>query len=85
MTLNKPMEDTGSESMHHGGSFKKYMEFKQKKLREQYQDERGDTDRVSKLFAGISIHVNGFTNPTHQVSIYLEVCSLQPHTFKFVL
>lgn len=69
VTLQKPIEPQDPNSMHHGGSFKKYMEFKNKKLREQFQDEatEGDAAAKPKLFSGISIHVNGFTNPTHQV------------------
>ena len=59
--------------MHHGGSFKKYMEGKNRKLREQFAAEAsagqaGTAEDSSKtLFKGISIHVNGFTKPSHQV------------------
>lgn len=69
ITLQKPTEPADPESMHHGGSFKKYMEFKNQKLREQFRDEavEGDTAAKQRLFSGISIHVNGFTIPTHQV------------------
>lgn len=45
-----------------------YMKYKNMKLREQFQVEavEGDAAGKPKLFAGISIHVNGFTSPTHQ-------------------
>lgn len=73
ITLQKPQEPEDPNSMHHGGSFKKYMQFKNQKLREQFQSEAaeavdGNKDAPSALFAGVSIHVNGFTNPSHQVS-----------------
>ncbi len=49
-----------------------YMKFKNMKLREQFQAEavEGGAEGKPKLFAGISIHVNGFTNPTHQVKCH---------------
>ncbi|KAK9867787.1 hypothetical protein WJX84_002274 [Apatococcus fuscideae] len=59
-------------SVHHGGSFKKYMEGKNRKLREQFATEaRSGADEVGDkssrtLLRGISIHVNGFTKPSHQ-------------------
>ena len=73
VTLQKPKEPQDPNSMHHGGSFKKYMEFKNLKLREQFRDEavEGGESAKPKLFSGISIHVNGFTNPTHQVNFFL--------------
>ena len=74
ITLQKHEEPEDPKSMHHGGSFKKYMQFKNQKLREQFQNDvaeatDGTEETPNKLFAGISIHVNGFTNPSHQVSI----------------
>jgi len=44
------------------------MKYKNMKLRGQFQVEavEGDTAGKPKLFAGVSIHVNGFTSPTHQ-------------------
>ncbi|KAK9825519.1 hypothetical protein WJX74_003581 [Apatococcus lobatus] len=59
-------------SVHHGGSFKKYMEGKNRKLREQFAIEAragqadGTADPSKTLLRGISIHVNGFTKPSHQ-------------------
>ena len=61
-------------SVHHGGSFKKYMEGKNRKLREQFATEAragqadGTADPSKSLLKGISIHVNGFTKPSHQAS-----------------
>ena len=71
ITLQKSSEPRDPESMHHGGSFKKYMEFKNQKLREQFREEavEGDEALKPKLFSGVSIHVNGFTIPTHQVDL----------------
>lgn len=70
VSLRKAEEPQDPDSMHHGGSFKKYMEFKNQKLREQFRDEavEGDITSKGRLFSGVSIHVNGFTNPSHQVS-----------------
>lgn len=70
-SLKRPEEPEDPNSMHHGGSFKKYMQFKNQKLREQFRDEatRDKSDDSRKIFSGISIHVNGFTNPSHQVGI----------------
>ena len=72
VSLKKPKEPADPDSMDHNGSFAKYMQFKNQKLREQFSREAAETDPelggpAQKLFAGISIHVNGFTNPTHQV------------------
>ena len=68
---------------HHGGSFRKYMENKNKKLQEQFDQQSavaaayGDASghAVSNLFQGVSIMVNGFTTPSQQVNI---VCKLWP-------
>ena len=62
---------------HHGGSFRKYMDNKNKKLQEQFDQQSavaaayGDASglAVSNLFHGVSIMVNGFTTPSQQVSI----------------
>jgi len=59
------------ESMQHGGSFGRYMELKNLKLREQFDADAlaaggggaGGCAPASRLFAGVSIHVNGFTQP----------------------
>ena len=60
-----------SNSMHHGGDFGRYMELKNQKLGEQYAEKQKRTastrKQLSNIFAGIAIHVNGFTNPSHQV------------------
>ncbi|KAK9805394.1 hypothetical protein WJX73_010812 [Symbiochloris irregularis] len=58
-----------SDSAHHGGSFRKYMEDKNRKLHEQFEqqaDLAAQSSSSSKLFAGVRIHVNGLTTPTHQ-------------------
>lgn len=65
-------------SVHHGGSFKKYMEGKNRKLREQFASEAraGQADSTAdpskNLLKGISIHVNGFTIPSHQASVAVQ-------------
>ena len=61
----------------HGGSFRKYMDNKNRKLQEQFDQQSavaaayGDASghAVSNLFEGVSIMVNGFTTPSQQVSI----------------
>jgi DNA repair protein REV1 len=59
------------EKKHHDGSFQKYMEGKIQKLDVQFQQQSSmvapvETDPVlSKLFRGVSIHVNGYTEPSH--------------------
>ena len=82
----KPLnfKQTGpGEVEHHGGSFRKYMDNKNKKLQEQFDQQSavaaayGDASghAVSTLFEGVSIMVNGFTTPSQQV----RVCAnLQP-------
>lgn len=52
-------------SMHHGGSFRKYMEHKELKLAEQFEASALAQAPASRLFAGVSIHVNGLTTPSH--------------------
>ena len=62
---------------HHGGSFRKYMENKNRKLQEQFDQQSavasayGDASghAVSTLFSGVSIVVNGFTTPSQQVRV----------------
>ena len=59
----------GSESQYHEGSFRSYMYHKNRKLQEQFQANAGilpDQQRT-QLFAGVSIHVNGYTVPSHSV------------------
>ena len=61
---------------HHGGSFRKYMENKNKKLQEQFDQQSAvaaaygtaSGHAVSTLFTGVSITVNGFTTPSQQAS-----------------
>lgn len=55
-------------TLHHGGSFRKYMEHKNIKLREQFEVQALHTGQQSDLFKGVAIHVNGRTVPSHQVS-----------------
>lgn len=76
---------------HHGGSFRKYMDNKNQKLQEQFDQQSAvaaaygaaSGHAVSELFKGVSIMVNGFTTPSQQVSIcrvqaYLSCQSLTP-------
>ncbi len=84
-------------SVHHGGSFKKYMEGKNRKLREQFAAEAcagqsgSDEDPVKSLLRGISIHVNGFTKPSHQARLWPEttcmmyVCRPLASTLPFLM
>lgn len=53
-------------SMHHGGSFSRYMELKNVKLREQFEAQALSTGALSNIFQGVCIYVNGYTNPSHQ-------------------
>ena len=61
---------------HHGGSFRKYMDNKNKKLQEQFDQQSAvaaayssaSGHAVSDLFKNVSITVNGFTTPSQQVS-----------------
>jgi hypothetical protein len=58
------------DSEHHGGSFKNYMIVKNRHLHEQYEQQVKNIKAAgacSDIFNGVSIHVNGYTNPTHQV------------------
>ena len=56
----------GSEAKDHGGSFGAYMAYKEQKLAEQFDANAAAAQRT-QLFAGVSIHVNGFTRPSHLV------------------
>ena len=56
----------GSESRHHGGSFGAYMALKEAKLQEQFLAQAAGEQRT-QLFAGVRIHVDGFTQPSHLV------------------
>ena len=53
------------EKMHHDGKFQVYMANKVQKLREQYEADLLAGARTN-IFAGVKIHVDGFTRPTHQ-------------------
>ncbi len=53
------------EAQGHGGSFRLYMQHKNDKLQEQFA-QLGEKQQ-SNLFAGVSIHVNGYTVPSQQV------------------
>eukprot|EP00803_Ostreobium_quekettii_P007207 evm.model.scf_1084.2 EVM.evm.TU.scf_1084.2 scf_1084:6744-14924(+) len=52
----------------HGGNFGNYMRHKNAKLRQQFHENNaGRSGGVgSNLFSGVTIHVNGFTVPSHQ-------------------
>ncbi|PSC71461.1 DNA repair REV1 [Micractinium conductrix] len=54
----------GSESQYHGGSFASYMSGKINKLEEQFAANQAGQQK-SELFAGVGIHVNGLTTPSH--------------------
>jgi DNA repair protein REV1 len=51
--------------MHHGGSFRTYMDHKNLKLQEQFEMQALGQAPRSDLFRGVSIHVNGLTVPSH--------------------
>jgi hypothetical protein len=55
--------------MHHQGSFRNYMQFKNIKLREQFDNQAFETSQISSIFEGVAIHVNGYTEPGHQVRV----------------
>lgn len=55
------------DSMHHDGDVGKYMANKNAKLIEQFEQTATQSLPASSLFKGVSIHVNGFTRPSHQV------------------
>lgn len=65
---------------HHGGSFRKYMDNKNKKLQEQFDQQSAVAMAygyasglaVSNLFSGVSIMVNGFTTPSQSVRMRLQ-------------
>ena len=59
----------GSESQHHNGSFGAYMAHKERKLEEQFQAAAAALpgQQRTRLFEGVAIHVDGFTNPSHLV------------------
>lgn len=50
--------------LHHDGSFGAYMDLKKRKLDEQFASETA-LPAVDHLFRGVSIHVNGLTDPSH--------------------
>jgi sulfur carrier protein ThiS len=52
--------------MHHGGSFKVYMQNKNLKLQEQFEAAQLLQAQQSDLFKGVAVHVNGRTVPSHQ-------------------
>jgi DNA repair protein REV1 len=54
--------------LHHGGSFQKYMDGKIRKLDVQFRQTHTtalEDPELGHLFKGISIHVNGYTQPSH--------------------
>ena len=57
------------EKLHHDGSFGAYMALKVRKLDEQFAEGTAlaavDDPSLAGLFQGVSIHVNGFTDPSH--------------------
>jgi hypothetical protein len=72
------------ESMHHGGDFGRYMELKNQKLGEQFAEKQKRAmdirQSLSNIFSGVTIHVNGFTSPSHRVcTAPSHVASLQCH------
>ncbi|KAG2180052.1 hypothetical protein INT43_003839, partial [Umbelopsis isabellina] len=47
------------------GDFKSYMERKKRKLKDQEQIILAATNENSSIFSGLTIHVNGYTRPSH--------------------
>lgn len=78
---------------HHGGSFRKYMENKNKKLQEQFDQQSavamayGDASglAVSNLFGGVSVMVNGFTTPSQSVCTPFAMPGCSQCAFGFLL
>ena len=57
-------------TFHHGGSFAAYMQLKNSKLQEQFLEQAKTTAATTgadSLLAGVRIHVNGLTKPSHAV------------------
>ena len=86
LETDEDAQHRSADSVHHGGSFKKYMEGKNRKLREQFATEAragqadGTADPSKTLLKGISIHVNGFTKPSHQASALLRLTQTKPRS-----
>jgi hypothetical protein len=69
---DRQKNDDGEEQFHHGGSFRAYMQHKNRKLGEQFQQQQAQlasSGARSTIFAGVAIHVNGFTRPSQSVSV----------------
>ena len=58
------VEGAQGEKLHHDGSFGAYMDLKKRKLDEQFMAGTA-VPAVDELFKGVSIHVNGLTDPSH--------------------
>ena len=68
--LHRTADDPhAGEKLHHDGSFGAYMALKVRKLDEQFAEGTAlaavDDPSLAGLFQGVSIHVNGFTDPSH--------------------
>ncbi len=59
-----PVEEAPGDRLHHDGSFGAYMDLKKRKLDEQFASETA-LPAIDELFKGVSIHVNGLTDPSH--------------------
>lgn len=71
MRLTAEDVELDATSEHHKGSFRNYMIVKNRHLHQQFEHHAADLKAAgsgSDIFRGVSIHVNGFTTPTHQVT-----------------
>lgn len=51
--------------------FAGYMQAKVRKLEEQHRSNQAAQQPLSGVFSGVTIHVNGLTNPSHTVSLMM--------------
>lgn len=75
LRASAPAQGAQTNSMHHGGSFGRYMELKNRKLGEQFGQQQREVEAAgqqrSNIFRGVAIHVNGLTSPSHQARVAL--------------
>lgn len=52
-----------------GGSFRVYINAKKRKIGHQFLDHQARRESAgTEVFSGVTIHVNGYTKPSHQVA-----------------
>lgn len=53
----------------HGGSGKAYMQMKNKRLVEQFDEKAAEVGQTTGLFRGVVVYVNGNTDPSKDVCL----------------